>query len=180
MIPRRTLALALASTVAVRAVVAGQPAPFRAETRLVALRATVKNSRGELVTNLPQRAFTVYENGQRQPIALFLREDIPVSLGLVIDNSGSMRPLRSKVEAAALAFARASNAQDEMFVLNFGDKPRLDVPLTTDRHELEAGIARVDAIGGTALRDAVEAAETYLRDHARRDRRVLLVITDGN
>ena len=180
MIPRRTLALALASTVAVRAVVAGQPAPFRAETRLVVLRATVKNSRGELVTNLPRRAFTVYENGQRQPITLFLREDIPVSLGLVIDNSGSMRPLRSKVEAAALAFARASNAQDEMFVLNFGDKPRLDVPLTTDRHELEAGIARVDAIGGTALRDAIDAAETYLRDHARRDRRVLLVITDGN
>jgi len=149
---RPRLAFALAAAMAVRAVVAGQPAPFRTETRLVVLRATVKNSRGELVTNLPRRAFTVYENGQRQPITLFLREDIPVSLGLVIDNSGSMRPLRSKVEAAALAFARASNAQDEMFVLNFGDKPRLDVPLTTDRHELEVGIARVDAIGGTARR----------------------------
>ena len=122
MTPRLTLALALASTMAVRAVVAGQPAAFHAETRLVALHATVKNSRGELVTNLPRRAFTVYENGQRQPITLFLREDIPVSLGLVIDNSGSMRPLRSRVEAAALAFARASNAQDEMFVLNFGDR----------------------------------------------------------
>src|SRR5439155_7337878 len=102
-----TLALALAAAMAGRAVIAGQPAPFRAETRLVALRATVKNSRGELVTNLPQRAFTVYENGQRQPIALFLREHIPVSLGLVIDNSGSMRPLRARAGAAARPVARA-------------------------------------------------------------------------
>ena len=82
---------------------------FRSETRLVVLHATVTNDRGELVTNLDQRAFTVFENGKRQPIAIFRRDDIPVSVGLLIDNSGSMRPLRAKVEAAALAFARASN-----------------------------------------------------------------------
>ena len=158
---------------------AGQAPAFRAETRLVVLHATVTNGRGELVTNLDQRAFTVFENGRRQPIALFRRDDIPVSVGLLIDNSGSMRRLRARVEAAALAFARASNPQDELFVVNFADKVRVDVPMTSDVRVLEASIARTDSIGGTAMRDAVETAETYLRDHAKWDRRVLLVITDG-
>ena len=158
---------------------AGQQPSFRTETRLVVLHATVLNDRGERVTNLDQRAFTVYENGKRQPIALFRRDDIPISVGLLIDNSGSMRPLRSRVEAAALAFARASNPQDELFVLNFADRVRVDVPMTSDLHVLEAGIGRADSIGGTALRDAVQTGELYLRDHAKWDRRVLLIITDG-
>jgi VWFA-related protein len=161
------------------AAAADQAPPFRAETRLVVLRATVTNGRGELVTTLDQRAFTVEENGKRQPIALFRRDDVPISVGLLIDNSGSMRPLRTKVEAAALAFARASNPDDEIFVINFADKVRLDVPMTGDLRVLEAGIGRVDSIGGTALRDAVDLAEGYLQEHATRERRVLLVITDG-
>ena len=83
---------ALAVAVAVQiAIHSQQPAPFKAETRLVVLHVTVRNSRGEVVTNLNQGAFTVYENGRRQPITLFRRDDIPVSLGLLIDNSGSMR-----------------------------------------------------------------------------------------
>jgi VWFA-related protein len=157
-----------------------QTPPFHAEVRLVVLQATVRNSRGEVVTGLDQHAFTVYEDGRPQPIALFRRDDVPVSLGLLIDNSGSMRPLRAKVEAAALTFARASNPLDEVFVMNFADKVSLDVPLTGDRRALEAGIARVDSIGGTAMRDAVDRAETYLTEHATKDRKVLLVITDGN
>src|SRR5262249_3256569 len=107
-----------------------QPAPFRVETRLVVLQATVKNNRGELVTGLTRDAFTVWENGKRQAIVLFANDDVPVSLGLLIDNSGSMRSKRAKVEAAARDFARASNPQDEMFVLNFADKSRIDVPMT--------------------------------------------------
>jgi Ca-activated chloride channel family protein len=156
-----------------------QQPPFKAETRLVVLHATVRNGRGEPVTTLERGAFTVYENGKRQPITLFRRDDIPVSLGLLIDNSGSMRTLRSAVEAAALALARASNPQDEIFVVNFNDKARVDVPLTSDPAVLEAGIARVDAIGGTGMRDAVELAQAYLDEHGTRDRKVLLVITDG-
>jgi VWFA-related protein len=152
---------------------------FRSAARLVVLHAAVTNKRGELVTDLDAPAFSVFENGKRQPIALFRHDDIPVSLGLLIDNSGSMRSLRARVEAAALAFARASNPQDETFVLNFADKARVDVPMTSNLEILERGIARVDSIGGTALRDAVEMAEGYLRDHATRDRHVLLVITDG-
>jgi VWFA-related protein len=152
---------------------------FKAGTHLVVLQATVTNRRGELVTNLDQRAFKVFENGKLQPITLFRRDDVPVSIGLLIDNSGSMRVLRSKVESAALAFAHASNPQDQIFVINFADKARLDVPMTGDIRVLEGGIARVDSIGGTAMRDAVEMAEAYLHDHATLDRRVVLVITDG-
>ena len=158
---------------------APQPPTFHTETRLVVLHATVQNRFGGLVTNLDRGSFRVFENGRRQPITLFRRDDVPVSIGIVIDNSGSMRPLRSGVEAAALAFVRASNPMDDVFVLNFADKPRVDVPMTTDLPVLEAGVARVDAIGGTAMRDAVLTAETYLHEHASHDRRVLLVITDG-
>jgi Ca-activated chloride channel homolog len=158
-----------------------QQAPtFRAEARLVVLHVTVTNGRGEVVANLDRRAFSVFEDGHEQRIALFRRDDVPVSLGLLIDNSGSIRPLRSSVEAAALAFVRASNPLDESFVLNFADKPRIDVPFTNDMRVLEAGVARVDSIGGTAMRDAIMLADSYIREHARQDRRVLLVITDGN
>ncbi len=104
---------------------------------------------------------------------------MPVSIGLVIDNSGSMRTLRARVEAAALAFVRASNPLDEAFVLNFADKAAIDVPMTADTHTLEMSIARADSIGGTAMRDAVDVGERYLKDHASHDRRVLLIITDG-
>lgn len=153
---------------------------FHTETRLVVLQATVKSARGELVTDLDRTAFTIYENGKRQPITVFRRDDVPVSLGLLIDNSGSMRTLRTKVEAAALAFARACNQQDDFFVINFADTPRLDVPITRDVHTLEAGIARVDAIGGTALYDALQLAQRYQHEHGSHDRKALLVITDGN
>ena len=173
----RALAFLLLSLLA-RA--AGAQAPvYRAETKLVVLQATVRNARGELVTSLGQDAFTVYENGRKQPIEVFRREDIPVSLGILIDNSGSMKKLRGSVEAAALSCVRASNPKDEVFVLNFADKIRVDVPFTSDLQVLEAGIGRVDSIGGTAMHDAVQAAAGYLREHAQQDRKALLLITDG-
>jgi Ca-activated chloride channel homolog len=175
------LLAALATTAMLCQPTAGQQAPsFRTGTRIVVLQATVKNRRGELVANLDQSAFTVYENGKPQPITIFRRDDLPVSLGLLVDNSGSMRTLRSKVEAAALAFAHACNPRDEFFVINFADTPRLDVPMTRDIGTLEGGIARVDSIGGTAMYDALDLAQTYVREHASRDRKALLLITDGN
>lgn len=175
--PRVRVALAL--TLLLPAGLVGQQPVFRADTRLVVVHVTVRNSRGQLVTTLNRDVFRVYENGKRQAITLFRRDDIPVSLGLLIDNSGSMRTVRSKVEAAALALARASNPLDEMFVLNFNDKAHIDVPFTSEVDRLEAGIRRVDSIGGTAMRDAVDLAQTYLSEHGTRDRKVLLVITDG-
>lgn len=176
---RCAAALAFAVCLVVR-LAAQQAATFHAETRLVVLHVTVTNGHGELVTNLDRGAFSVYEDGRPQPITLFRSDDVPISLGLIIDNSGSMRGLRASVEAAALAFVRASNPLDEAFVLNFADSPRIDVPFTNDTRVLETGVTRVDSIGGTAMRDAIFLAERYLRDHAAHDRRALLVITDGN
>src|SRR5262249_38399197 len=118
-----------------------QHATFRAETRLVVLHATVRNSRGELIKDLEKDAFTVYENGKPQPITLFHRDDVPVSIGLLIDNSGSMQTLRPRVEAAALAFVRASHPLDEVFVVNFAARARVDVPMTNDIGVLERGIS---------------------------------------
>lgn len=172
-------ALVVAGILAGIVLVGRAQAPFRTETRLVVLQATVKNERGELVTDLDRGAFAVYENGKKQPISVFRRDDIPVSLGLLIDNSGSMRLKRARVEAAALALVAASNPHDEVFVLNFADKPRLDVPFTSDVKVLQAGIARVDSIGGTAMRDAIDMAEGYLHDHGTRDRKALLIVSDG-
>jgi Ca-activated chloride channel homolog len=170
-----TISMLLAGIVA-----AAQNATFRAETRLVVLHATVRNSRGELIKDLEKDAFTVYENGKPQPITLFHRDDVPVSIGLLIDNSGSMQTLRPRVEAAALAFVRASHPLDEVFVVNFAARARVDVPMTNDIGVLEKGISAGGAIGGTALRDAVILAQNYLSVHASHDRRVLLLITDGN
>ena len=174
----RFVAATVTAAWSIAAVSAQQPA-FHAETRLVVLRATVTNSRGAEIAGLDRESFSVFENGRRQPITLFRHDDVPVSIGLLIDNSGSMRTLRAGVEAAALAFVRASNPLDEAFVVNFADTARIDVPMTGDVHTLETGIARADSIGGTALRDAVDIGERYLKEHAAHDRHVLLVITDG-
>ena len=174
----RLVCRALAAA-ALTATLGAQSPAFRTETRLVVVHATVISSRGDVRTDLDQSAFTVFENGRRQPIALFRRDDIPVSLGVLLDNSGSMKPMRTRVEAAALAFVRASHPDDEVFVVNFADHPKVIVPMTRDIGALEAGIAHVDAIGGTALRDAVHVAERYVDEHAAWDRRALLIVTDG-
>jgi len=174
------LAALLTATALGAGAIAAQNATFRAEAGLVVLHATVRNSRGELITGLGKEAFTVQENGKRQPIALFNRADVPVSLGLLIDTSASMRAVQPRVKAAALAFVRASHPLDEVFVVDFAAKPQVVVPMTNDVRILEQGIPTGDAVGGTALRDAIVLAQNYLQLHASHDRRVLLLITDGN
>src|SRR5947209_17929035 len=110
--------LAVATLIA-PALVFGQ---FRSDTRLVVIHATVTDRKGQLVTNLNRNSFKVFENGQLQNVKLFRREDIPVSLGILVDDSGSMMSKRARVEAAALAMVRASNPEDEVFVVNFNDR----------------------------------------------------------
>lgn len=153
---------------------------FRSDTRLVVLHASVVDKKGKLVTNLDQGAFKVFENGQAQQVKIFRREDVPVSLGILIDDSGSMMTKRSRVEAAALAMVRESNPQDEVFIVNFNDDAFLDVPFTSDPKKLEQGLARIDSRGGTAMRDAVNMSLDYMKQEAKKDKKVLLVITDGN
>jgi Ca-activated chloride channel homolog len=155
---------------------------FRSDTRLVVLHATVVDRNGNLVTNLPQSAFRVTENGVDQQIKIFRREDVPVSLGLIVDNSGSMRDKRTKVEAAALTLIKNSNKEDETFVVNFNDEAFLDTKkdFTNDLKELEEALTKVDSRGGTAMRDAVRMSIDHVKEKGKRDKKVLLVITDGN
>ena len=155
-------------------------AVFRAETRLVLLHATVVDKNGRLVTNLGRTAFKVYENGAEQELRVFRREDVPVSLAIVIDNSGSMRDKRQKVEAASVALVKASNPQDEVMVVNFNDEAYEDVQFTNDIKRMEEGLTRIDSRGGTAMRDAIAMTIDRVRERAKKDKKVLLVITDGN
>lgn len=158
----------------------GETPVFRSDTRLVVLPVTVADKSGKLIPNLPQSAFKVFENGAPQPIKIFRREDVPVALGIIIDNSGSMRDKRLKVETASADLVKASNPQDEVFVVNFNDEAFLDVPFTSDIKKLESGLARIDSRGGTAMRDAISMSIDYMKQNAKRDKKVLLVVTDGN
>jgi VWFA-related protein len=161
-------------------VTGGLYAQFRSDVRLVVLHASVSDKHGKLLTNLKESAFKVFENGQPQQVKRFHREDVPVSLGIIIDDSGSMSNKRSRVEAAALSLVRESNPQDEVFIVNFNDDWFLDVPFTDDIRKMEQGIAKIDSRGGTAMRDAISASLDYMREKAKKDKKVLLIITDGN
>lgn len=159
---------------------ADEGAVFRSGTQLVVLHATVVDKSGRLITNLPQNAFKVYENDVQQQIKTFRREDVPVSMGLIIDNSGSMRDKRAKVESAALTLVKDSNRQDEVFIVNFNDEAFLDRDFTNNIKELEEGLARIDSRGGTAMRDAIRMSIDHLKEKAKKDKKVLVVVTDGN
>jgi VWFA-related protein len=149
---------------------------------LVLLHATVRDRQGLFVSDLREQDFEVYEDGVRQRIRLFKREDTPVTVGLVIDHSGSMRPKLNDVIAAAWTFARASNPDDEMFIVNFNEYVTLglpiDKPFTNDPNELQRAISRTPADGQTALYDAIGVALNRLQ-RGRREKKVLIVISDG-
>jgi VWFA-related protein len=157
---------------------------FRSDTRLVVCHTSVIDKAGHLVTGLPRSAFSVTENGAPQEIKIFKAEDVPVSMGLVIDNSGSMRDKRAKVEAASVALVKDSNPEDEVFVVNFNEEPFLDLPpgmnFSNDISVLKRALERIDSRGGTAMRDAIASSIVHLKEHAGRDKKVLVVVTDGN
>ncbi|HEX3878007.1 MAG TPA: VWA domain-containing protein [Bryobacteraceae bacterium] len=158
-------------------------AKFSTDVRRVVAPTTVVDKGGHLVMGLPKSAFSVYENDKPQTIINFKQEDVPVSMGLIIDNSGSMREKRKKVETAALDLVKASNKEDEVFVVNFNDTPYLDLPhekeFTSNIDEMKEALARIDSRGGTAMRDAVAVSIDHLKQYARRDKKVLVVVTDG-
>ena len=156
------------------------PALFSSDTHLVVLHATVFDKSSHLVTNLPKTAFEIFENGKLQQMKVFKQEDVPVSLGLIIDNSGSMRDKRQKVEAAALALVKDSNPEDEVFIVNFNDEAYLDQDFTSDIKQMQQGLTKIDSRGGTAMRDAIRMSIDHLREKGKKDKKVLLVVTDGN
>jgi VWFA-related protein len=153
---------------------------FKSGTELVDLHVSVFDKNGKLITDLPEAAFKVFENNIEQPIKNFRREDVPVSMGILIDNSGSMRDKRTKVAAAAKALILASNPQDEDFIVNFNDDAYLDQPFTNDVKKLEGVLDKLDARGGTAMRDAIRLSLRYMKEQAKKEKKVLLVVTDGN
>ena len=155
---------------------------IRVNADSVVLHATVQNRKGILVSGLGKDNFQVYEDGVLQQIDYFSHEDIPVTVGLVVDNSGSMGPKRSEVIAAALAFARSSNPADQMFVVSFNEHVSFGLPdntLFTDQvAQLQVALSKIAANGMTALYDAVAAALEHLKK-GNRDKKVLIVISDG-
>jgi Ca-activated chloride channel homolog len=157
----------------------GDQFTIRSQVNEVTLSATVLDVRRHLVTNLAPTNFAVYEDNQPQKITSFRREDIPVSIGIVVDNSGSMRTKRTAVTKAVLNLIQASNPQDEVFVVNFNDDPYLDQDFTNKLDPLREALDRVDSRGGTALYDAVIASADHLAKGAKKEKKVLLVVTDG-
>lgn len=155
---------------------------IRTTSRLVLLDVSVKNASGGFVSGLTRDNFKVYEDGKPQEISQFANADIPVTVGIVVDESGSMQPKRAEVIAAALEFIQASNPQDEIFVINFNERARRGlpdmVPFSDNIEMLREALWRGVPEGRTALYDAVEMALHQL-DMGRRAKKTMVVISDG-
>jgi Ca-activated chloride channel family protein len=153
---------------------------FRSDTQLVVLNISVLDAAGNIVKGLPQSAFTVYEDDVKQTIAVFRQEDVPVSLGLVIDNSASMVNKHERVATASLALVKASNPQDEVFVIHFSEEANVTQEFTSDIGKLERSLRNIKTNGETAMRDALLLGVEHLRHRGSKDKKVLLVVTDGD
>jgi VWFA-related protein len=146
----------------------------------VVLNCTVLDSKGELVHDLTRSDFKVFEDKTLQTVISLQHQDTPVSIGLLVDDSGSMSSKRAAVASAALDLVKASNPQDETFVINFSDQAYLDQDFTSDLGKLQNGLSHLSLTGGTALYDTVVAAADKMERSATRPRKVLIVITDGD
>jgi Ca-activated chloride channel homolog len=146
----------------------------------VVLNCTVLDNKGELVNDLTRSNFKVFEDKTLQTVISLQHQDTPVSIGLVVDNSGSMSSKRAAVSSATLDLVKASNPQDETFVINFSDQAYLDQDFTSDLDRLQNGLSHLSLSGGTALYDTVVTAADKMERSATRPRKVLIVITDGD
>lgn len=145
----------------------------------VLLDCTVIDDKGRPVLDLRKGDFRIWEDGVPQTTTSFVHQDQPVSMGILIDNSGSMLDKRSAVNAAAMKLLTESNSKDAAFVVNFNDRAYLDQGFTVDRVALNRGVSHFDSRGTTALYDAVAASADELAHHAKQRKQVLLIITDG-
>jgi VWFA-related protein len=152
---------------------------LRQDAYEVRLNATVLDGSGRSVQTLDRDAFHVYEDGVPQTINSFRHEDLPVSLGLLIDSSGSMYDKRVSVDKASLDFVKLSNPQDEEFLVDFSWEAFIDQDFTNNIDKLQQGLGYIKSSGGTAIYDALVASADYLSKNAKHPKQVLLVITDG-
>jgi Ca-activated chloride channel homolog len=157
----------------------GQEVTFKSDTRLVVLNVSVFDQGGKVVRDLGKSQFAVYENGEKQTVNVFRQDDVPISLGLIIDTSASMTDKRERVASATLAMVKASNPEDEAFIVNFNGSAVLSRDFTNNIKDLEEALRNLDAKGETAMRDALRLGIEHLRHRAHRDKKVLLVVTDG-
>jgi Ca-activated chloride channel family protein len=146
----------------------------------VRLNASVFDGSGKPVDTLAQSSFHVYEDGVPQQIVGFKHEDVPVSLGILIDSSGSMYDKRASVDTASLNLVKLSNPQDEAFLVDFSSEAYIDQDFTNSIPKLQQGLSFIRSSGGTALYDAVIASADYLAKNAHRSKQVLLIVTDGD
>jgi Ca-activated chloride channel homolog len=179
---RVRLALALPFLALATSVAAQEPPSISVNVNLVVLHATARDRNGEFVSGLRQQDFQAFEDGRLQTITLFRHEDTPVSVGLIVDNSASMRRKRADVTAAALAFIRASNPKDEAFVVNFNEHVKLGLPagkfFSDNPAELQQALDSANPGGMTALYDAIDRGLEHLK-RAGHDKKVLIVVSDG-
>lgn len=155
-----------------------EPFVLSVNTRLVQVPVSVSAKDGKYIDNLTKDNFQIFEDKVQQDISLFSHEDIPVSLGLVIDNSGSMRNKRQRVNGAALSFVRESNPNDETFIVNFDDEAFLIQHFTRNIADLIDALSNIDTRNETALYDAVYLSLDHVKTGTQ-DKKALLVITDG-
>jgi|ERR1017187_218296 VWFA-related protein len=161
---------------------ANRPSVLSSNTDLVALPVSAFDAHGDFVAGLTIGNFRVFEDGQIQSISFFEQEDTPVTVGLIVDHSGSMGPKLPEVAAAVLAFAHSSNSEDEMFVVDFDDNVSVELlsgqPFTSDAQELEKAVTAVSARGQTALYDAVVEGFIHLK-LGKWNKKALIVVSDG-
>lgn len=161
---------------------AARPGALTARTELVPVPVSVTDRQGNFVPGLTSRDFTVIDNGQSRPITFFEQQDTPVTVGLLIDHSGSMGPNLPAVGAAISDFSRSSNPQDQMFVIDFGDTVSIGLfdgqSFTNDPAQIEHAITSVWARGRTALYDAIAEGITHLR-LGQWNKRALIIVSDG-
>jgi Ca-activated chloride channel family protein len=153
---------------------------FKSDTQLVVVHATVVDKNGKPISDIPQSAFRIFEDNTEQKLQRFRREDAPVSLGVVIDRSGSMRNKSGAVADASLALIKASNPLDEVFIAHFNENATIDQTFTNDIPTLEKALRNVDSRGNTGMYDALAMAIGYVQRHATKDKKALLIVTDGN
>ncbi|HEY1984757.1 MAG TPA: VWA domain-containing protein [Terracidiphilus sp.] len=152
---------------------------LRVNAEEVVLNCTVLDAKGELVNDLNKNEFKVSEDKIPQTIVSLQHQDLPVSIGLLIDNSGSMRAKRDAIVSAALDLVKASNPGDETFVVNFSDQAYLNQDFTSELDKLRSGLTQLSLSGGTAIYDTVVKSADKLEKTATRPRRALIVVTDG-
>jgi Ca-activated chloride channel family protein len=154
------------------------PADIRIDSSLVLIPVHVTTPGGESVTTLDRERFQLFEDGVEQKITLFVKDDAPLSVGLVFDASGSMQNKIRKSSEAAATFFKTANAEDEFFLVEFNDRAKLTVPFTNDSDEIFKHIAHAKAFGRTSLLDAIHLAAEQMR-HAHNSRKALVILSDG-